>query len=344
VIPFSLRRFGAALVCSLAIVAPAAPPALATEPAAPAAKPGPAAKPAPVASDSGAPTSILRAREEAEREGRRNGARSKAADGTLVVWDNVNSVWVAAGSKNTYWVDERYYRFDEGVWLTSKLLAGPWEITRQHLVPEAPRDRHAPPKDSVTASLPSGLEAIYEPRLKVFKIGGRKGIFLHDGLFYRYDGGVWLESGVVDGPWTPTSSVALPQSLRRALAPPEKGSRVTLPSGDVLVSEGQPNLFAVDGRPDALYFDGAFYERRNQKWFKSASLASEWEEISSQKIPGTVRSNYHLGGKIKPGDKKKASAKAGKAGDNKSAKKPGRQDAAKKKADAAKAAEDEEAE
>ncbi len=267
--------------------------------------------------------STLKAREEARREGRRNGARSKAGDGELLVWDNVNSVWVSAYGKNTYWVEDRYYRFDEGIWLTSTVLKGPWELTQQHLVPEAPRGRHALPKVSVTATLPSGLEAIYEPRIKVFKIAGRKGVFLFDGVFYRYDGGVWLESKSADGPWVPASSVGLPQSLKRALSPPAKGTRVTLPGGEILVSEGEPNLYAVEGRPDALYFDGTFYERRDQKWFKSASVASGWEEVSSQKIPGTVRSNYHKGvdgksgrgaGKGKTGDKKKDAGKGGKAG------------------------------
>lgn len=261
---------------------------------------------------SGPLQTAVKAKEEAEREGRRHGTRSKTPDGTLIVWDNVNSVWVAAESKNTYWVVDRYYRFDDGLWLESASTKGPWELRPEHRVPEAARDRHGPPKESVTPTLPSGIEAIYDPRIKVFKIAGRRGIFLFDASFYRYDGGVWLESVSVDGPWEPTSATALPQTLRQALSPPAKGSRVTLPGGDVLVSEGLPNLFAVEGRPDAIYFDGAFFERRNQKWFKSKTLASGWEEVPSQKVPGMVRQNYHQGGDRKGGRgvQKKGGAKA----------------------------------
>jgi hypothetical protein len=250
---------------------------------------------------------ILEARDEAVREGRRNGARSKAADGTLIVWDNVNSVWVAPQPKNTYWVTDRFYQFNEGIWTTSKTIAGPWEMTSQRFVPEAPRGRHIVPKDSVTATLPSGVEAVYEPRIKVFKVAGRKGVFLNDGVFYHYDGGVWLESKSADGPWTTTSSSALPGSLRRALPPAEKGAKVTLPTGDVLVSEGEPNLFAVEGKPDVVYFDGKYYERRDSKWLVSMKSDGGWEEVSSQKIPGMVRSNYHKSDDDKP--KKKSGDK-----------------------------------
>jgi hypothetical protein len=287
----------------------------------------------------GALQSAAKAREEAEREGRRHGTRSKTPDGTLIIWDNVNSVWVAAQPKNTYWVIDRYYRFDEGIWLASASLQGPWELTAEHRVPEAARGRHGPPKDSVTATLPSGLEAIYEPRMKVFKVAGRKGVFLYDASFYRYDGGVWLDSTSVEGPWTPTASTALPQALRKNLSPPQKGTRVTLPSGDVLVSEGLANLFAVEGRPDAIYFDGAFYERRDQKWFKTKTLALGWEEVSSQKIPPTVRQNYHQdadrAGSQKKGGDKSGDKKAGQknAGNKKAgAKKPNAEQVAKKKA------------
>jgi hypothetical protein len=356
VIPSFLRRFGAALVCCLALAVASVPLALATDAAtakpdaatakpdaaatakpdaatanpdaAATAKPGAAtAKPdaataKPDAATSKAPAATppaatrlqtsLEARAEAEKEGRRHGARSKAADGTLLVWDNVNFVWIATEPKNTYWVGDHYFRFDEGIWLTSNLAKGPWEMTAAHLVPEAPRGRHGDPKETVTATLPSGLEAIYDPRIRVFKIAGKKGVFLFDGAFYRYDGGVWLESKSADGPWTHTSSVGLPAALRRAVAQPEQGTRVTLPSGDVLVSEGLPNLFAVEARPDAVYFDGAFYERRNQKWFKTTNLASDWEEVT--KIPPTVRSKYHKnpnkkGAQGKGADKKKHAGK-----------------------------------
>jgi hypothetical protein len=87
----------------------------------------------------------------------------------------------------------------------------------------------------------------------------------------------------------------------------------------VLVSEGVPGLFGVDGKADLLYFDGTFYERRDQKWFSSASAGSGWEEISSQKIPATVRSNYHKS-PGSAGGKKKGGGKGEKAGGKKSGK------------------------
>jgi hypothetical protein len=347
VIPSFLRRFGAALVCSLALAVAGVPLAFATDaataqpdaaatpkPDAATAKPAAAATGKPDAAksqpvdatskpdsatakpdaaatakpDAATLQTSLEARAEAEKEGRRHGARSKTADGTLIIWDNVNFVWIAVEPKNTYWVGDRYFRFDEGIWLESKLIKGPWEMTAAHLVPEAPRGRHGDPRESVTATLPSGLEAIYDPRIRVFKIAGRKGVFLFDSSFYRYDTGVWLESKSAEGPWTHTSSVGLPAALRRAVAAPEQGARVTLPSGDVLVAEAQPNLFAVEGKPNAVYFDGAFYERRNQKWFKTTNLASAWEEVT--KIPPTVRSKYHKNPNKKgQGADKKKSAK-----------------------------------
>jgi hypothetical protein len=340
-IPFFLRRFGAALICSLALTLPVAPPALATDAgdaatakpqdAAPGdaatakpqdAKPGdkvgkvtPAEATARKKAAAGVPESTLRAREEAEREGRRHGARKTVGDGTLLVWDNVNSVWIATEPKDTYWVDDTFYRYDGGVWLRSGAAKGPWELTASDLVPDAPRGRHGDPKKEVSPTLPSGVEAHWDPKLKAFKVAGRKGVFLVDAAYYRYDGGVWLESASPEGPWKTASAAPLPPALRRALPAAKKGDRVTLPGGDVLVSEGQPNLFGVEGRPNVLYFDGTFYERRDEKWMQAASLASEWEESPAQKVPGPVRSNYHKkddkkSGKDKGGDKKNADRKA----------------------------------
>jgi len=155
-------------------------------------------------------------------------------------------------------------------------------------------------------------------------MAGLKGVFLFDAMFYRYDTGVWLASSKEEGPWTPTSSKPLPQVLRRALPVPEVGEKVTLPTGETLVFEGEGNLFAVEGRDATVYYDGAFWERRENKWFTSSKSSSGFTEVAMQKVPGAVRTKYH-----KPNDPKVKSASI--------AKEPARP-ASKKKADGAKPA------
>jgi hypothetical protein len=248
-------------------------------------------------------------------QGLRHGARSKASDGSMLVWDNVSGLFVSPEHPNTYWVAERFYRYQDGVWLTSAAMAGPWQMVGQHMVPEIARARHLGVlKESVTTRLPSGREAVYEPRLKVFKIAGKKGVFLFDAVYYRYDNGVWLESSSDEGPWTATSAKRLPGVLRRGVPLPQDGTKVTLPSGETLVSEGETGVFAVEGRPDAVYFDGSFYERRENEWLVSDKSASGFQEIATSKVPGVVRSNYHKGsgggGKAARADKQKPAHKA----------------------------------
>ena len=232
----------------------------------------------------------------------------------MLIWDNVTGVFVSPDQSKTYWVGERFYQSKDGVWLTSGVLAGPWQMIAQQMVPEAARGRHGVPKESVTTTLPSGREAVFDPRLKAFKIAGKKGVFLFDAGYYRYDSGVWLESTSDEGPWAAVSAKRLPGALRRGVPVPDAGTKVTLPSGETLASEGESGLFAVDGKPDAVYFDGSFYERRESKWFVSNKSASGFEELATNKVPGVVRSNYHKGndsgGKAKPADKEKAAARS----------------------------------
>ncbi|HXC52350.1 MAG TPA: hypothetical protein VN634_15825 [Candidatus Limnocylindrales bacterium] len=261
------------------------------------------------------------------KETLRHGSRAKAADGTMVVYDKVNGVFIVPGHKDTYWVDDKFYEYRNGVWVTSAQIAGPWELIPQHLVPDPAIERYEPLKTPVTATLPSGREVVFEPRLKVFKVAGRKGVFLFDGRFYRYDDGVWLESKSDDGPWTTTSMKILPVVLRKAVPEPEEGATVALPTGEKVVYDAGTKIFHVENKPDTLLFDGTFYERRDDKWFSAPGAAAGFKELGVTKLPPAVRLAYRKtsdGGKKPPKnaeDKKKD--RESKAGDAKAGHKKG---------------------
>ncbi len=239
------------------------------------------------------------------KETLRLGSRAKAADGTMVVYDKVNGVFIVPGHKDTYWIDEKFYEYRNGVWVTSAQIAGPWELIPQHLVPDPAIQRYEPLKKPVTATLPSGREVVFEPRLKVFKVAGRKGVFLFDGRFYRYDDGVWLESKSDEGPWMTTSMKILPVVLRKALPVPEDGATVALPSGEKVVYDAGRKIFHVENKPDTLLFDGTFYERRDDKWFSAPGAAAGFHELAVTKVPPAVRLVYRK----TPGDGEKKPAK-----------------------------------
>jgi hypothetical protein len=232
---------------------------------------------------------------DAAKQEPRHGTRAKASDGTLLVYDKVSGYYLVPSHKNTFWIDERFYQHDNGVWLGSAAIAGPWELVPRHLIPQIALERFPAPKVSVTAKLPSGRDAVFEPRLKVYKVAGQKGVFLFDGLFYRYDTGVWLESKTDDGPWKPTSMKILPVMLRKAVPVPADGSEVALPSGDKIVYSAQDKFFSVAGKPDTLFFDGAFYEKHEDKWFTSEKATSGFAEIVLAKVPQPVRAKYYKG-------------------------------------------------
>ncbi|MFN2426578.1 MAG: hypothetical protein ABR587_09060 [Candidatus Binatia bacterium] len=241
----------------------------------------------------------------------RHGSRAKAADGSLLVWDNVTKVFASPDRKDTYWVDDQFFQHEKGLWMTSPALAGPWELVPISRVPEVARGRHAPLRVATRARLPWGREAVYEPKLKVYKVAGLKGVFLFDATFFRYENGVWLESSRDEGPWTVTSGKLLPQVLRRAVPAPVAGQKATLPSGETLVSEGEAGIFAVDGRPDTVFFEGAFYERRGNDWFTSTKSATGYVDVPVTKVPGPVRTKYHRPGdpKVKPAREQQPAAK-----------------------------------
>lgn len=253
--------------------------------------------------------------EEAAAVELRHGSRATAKDGTLVVYDKVTGVYRVPGRENAYWTGERFFQYDNGLWQTSEAIAGPWRLASVKEVPEVAAQRHVPPRNTVTTALPSGQKAVYEPLLKAYKVVGLKGIFLVDARFYRYEGGIWLGGDTEEGPWSPASSKAIPPPLRKAVPKPAAGDKVTLPGGEVLVFEERSGLFTLEAKPDTVLFDGAYYERRGDKWMTSKQSSSGFEEVDSSVVPPPVRANYHL-----PDAEKAARAQAKKAKSAKSAK------------------------
>lgn len=234
----------------------------------------------------------------------RHGSRAKAHDGTMVVYDKVTGVFVVPTRKNTFWIGNRFYQYDNGVWTVATAIAGPWELSAQHLVPDVAREKFSPPRTAVTAKLPSGVEAIYEPRLKVYRIAGKKGVFLFDGLFYRYDTGVWLESATDGGPWKTTSMKVLPANLRKAVPLPESGQKVALPSGEIAIYDSDGDFFFLEKEPATFLYDGTFYEKREGKWLSSSQASSGFKEVGSTgKVPANIRKS------VRPGDKPKGERK-----------------------------------
>lgn len=309
------RRFGAAVVFSCLVLG-AAGPAPAAEDSAPKkpAKAGHAAKSA----DAGDAASRDAAAPAAQPEAAvpRHGARSKAPDGTVVVYDKVAGAWRAPAIPEAYWVLERFYRFDNGIWLTSKAAAGPWELAPSSAVPEVVREGYLPPKVATTAKLPSGIEAVYEPRLKVFKVAGHKGVFLFDGTFYRNENSLWLGAPGVDGPWAAASPKPLPIPLRKAVGEPADGQEAKLPTGETVVWDGTSKVFTLKDKPGTVLHDGKFYEKREEKWFASASPSAGFAEVANKDIPAAVRFKFRKppqdGGRpAKDGQKKPAGKKAG---------------------------------
>lgn len=306
------RRFGAAAAFTLALSFPM-PMAAA------------AADEAPAKSAASPSDAKDAAKEDAAKDAPRHGARQKGGDGTLVVYDRVIGAWLVPGQKDTYWIDGRYWQYSGGLWLVASAAKGPWELTAERVVPEVARDRHAALKGPVTVKLPEGGEAVYDPKLKAYKVAGQKGVFLHDGLFHRYDDGVWLSSPKVGGPWAPGSARTLPPPLRKALPVPDDGQKVTLPSGDVVRYEAATKLFLVEGRADTVLFDGTFWEKKEERWFSSPSATKDFKEVEPGSVPVPVRMKYRkeplIGGKPKPAKDGAAAKGAAGAGQDAAAKK-----------------------
>lgn len=252
----------------------------------------------------------------------RHGSRQKTPDGTVVIYDKITGAWRVPSLGEGYWTGERFYRYESGLWLTAKGAGGPWELVSVRTLSDSAK-RHPTPKEAVTARLPSGLEVVFEPRLKVFKVAGHKGVFLFDASFYRVDSGLWLGSSSVDGPWAPTSSKLLPVPLRRAVGDPDEGQTVTLPSGEVVVWEASSKVFTLKDKPTVVLHDGTYFEKRDDEWFESAQSSAGFTQKNVQDIPLAVRFKFRkqpgaragAGGKNAKAEKKGADAgKAGKAG------------------------------
>lgn len=302
-----MRRFGAAFVSTLLVLGPVV--AAHAEGEAPPKKQAAAKKE--VAPGEAAPAATPAA-------ALRHGARSKTPDGTVLVYDGVAGAWRAPAMPEAYWIGERFYRHDNGVWLSATTAAGPWNLVASAAVPEAARDRYVPPKLAVTAKLPSGVEAVYEPRLKVFKVAGHKGVFLFDGTFYRNENGLWLGAAGPEGPWTPASPKPLPVPLRKGVGEATDGQQATLPGGEVVVWDGTSKVFTLRDKPDTVLHDGKFWEKREEKWFESASPGTGFVEAANKDVPAAVRFKFRK--EPEAGAKpKKAGGKAGKDGEKKKA-------------------------
>lgn len=310
------RRFGAALVfSSLSLLAPAA--AVRAESKAASAEAAPAPAPAPKATAAGKAEGAAPGAEDAgtAAEKPRHGARKKAPDGTTVIYDKVSGTWRAPTLGEGYWIGDRFWRYDSGLWLSAAAAAGPWQLVSSDTVPEAAR-RYPLPKNPGTVKLPGGIEAVFEPRLKVFKVAGHKGVFLSDGTFYRVDNGLWLGAASVDGPWGPVSPKPLPVPLRKAVGDPVEGQQATLPGGEVVVWDPAAKVFVLKDKPSVVLHDGRFYEKRDDKWFESTQPSSGFAEKNVSEVPLAVRFKFRkepgAGGGAKAGN----NAKAGRNGKN----------------------------
>ena len=249
----------------------------------------------------------------------RHGSRREAADGTMLVYDNVNGIFLVPGQKDTFWTADKFYHYDGGVWATSKSAKGPWSLLAEQLVPKPARNGFGPLRKQVTAKLPSGDEAVYDPTLRAYKVASKKGVFLVDALFYRYDSGLWLSSPKVDGAWSIATIKSVPGPLRKAVPAPKGGDTVTLPSGDVLAYDSNSKLFQLQGKTSVVLYDGTFYEKQGGKWMASPSATSGFEEIDDSKLPAHVRNKYLKGSAAGAVSKPKTQAKKG---DGKTAAKP----------------------
>lgn len=238
------------------------------------------------------------------------GSRAKASDGTEVVYDAVGGVFVVLDRKDTFWVAPRFYHVDNGLWLAAPALAGPWDLVPSADVPPEARGHRMPPKSTVTVKLPSGRDAVYEPVLKVFRVAGRKGVFLHEGIYYRYDTGLWLSSRGDDGPWAVASAKALPVPLRAAVPVPQPGETVKLPSGETVAYDADAKVFQLDGKPETAFFEGNFYEKRDDQWFSSTAGAGPFAETKVDKVPLGVRFKFRKATAL-IGDKPKKAKPAG---------------------------------
>lgn len=280
---FCARRLGTAVLwCSLFLLfpgpaarandGPAAPEPAAAAPSAP----GPAASPTP-------PPAAATLH---------HGARAKAGDGTLLVYDGVAGAYRAPALGDAFWIGDRFYRRDSGVWLTGPAATGPWQLLPQADVPAAARDCCPAQRSAASVRLPSGIEAVYEPRLKAFKVAGHKGVFLHDATFYRYDNGLWLGSSSVDGPWAPATPRPLPTPLRKAVGEPTDGQTVTLASGEVLVWDGHAKVFAMRDKPNVVLHEAKYFEKRGARWFESSAPSAAFVAMDVKDVPAPVRFRF----------------------------------------------------
>jgi hypothetical protein len=305
----SLRRLGAASVWCLLALATTDLPAWAGEEA------------SGVKADAGGTAAAI------DTSSLRHGSRRRAGDGTKVVFDKVAGAFRAAGLGETWWIDGRYYRWDGGVWTRAEVAAGPWSLVALADVPAAARERYLPPKTTTTVKLPAGLEVVFEPRLKVYKVAGRKGVFLFDARFYRSEGGLWLEAAEADGPWIPANPRPLPVLLRKAVGEPAAGAVATLPSGEAVTWDARAKLFVLRDKPEVVLYEGKFFERRGPKWFESSAPSAGFAEKDAKDIPPAVRFKFRkdpsgagpakgAAAKKAPASGKKAKTSATDAGDS----------------------------
>ncbi|HYC00136.1 MAG TPA: hypothetical protein VEC57_13460 [Candidatus Limnocylindrales bacterium] len=221
-----------------------------------------------------------------------HGARSKAADGTTVIYDKVRGVHVVPDQQNTFYSGDRFYRHIEGIWMTAAASKGPWDLASPVDVPLSLRDAYLPPKKKVTAKLPNGIEAVYQPELKVFAVPTQAGVYIHDGRYYRYADGVWLTSVKIEGPWELAATKKLPGPLKHRVKPPAAGTKVTLPSGTVVEYDADLLMFRVVGQNEVFLSDGMFITRRDGKWMSASAPDGNYLEMHAQRVPAALKAHY----------------------------------------------------
>lgn len=250
-----------------------------------------------------------------------HGSRSKAPDGTVLVYDGVLHVHRCLPNLEQYWDGKQFLRREEGVWMAAPRSSGPWSMVPSSAVPDLLRGTTREPAASSTARLPGGLEAVYDPKVKAYKVAGHKGVFLHEGTFLRVESGLWMKATSVDGPWTAASPSTLPPPLRRAVPLPEDGATASLPTGESLVYEAGTRMFVMSNKPGTVLFDGVFYEKRGDEWFASPGSSAAFAAKDPSTVPGPVRAKLRSG---EGTGKKKDKAAAGKAAKGDGKAKPGK--------------------
>jgi len=134
--------------------------------------------------------------------------------GMAVVYEPDLRAYRVTSQEGLFISDGRFYRYTDGIWLSSTKAEGPWELANTKGLSAPLKHRVKPPEAGQKVTLPSGTVLEYDDEVLLFRVAGQGDVYLHDGAFVARREGKWLTSATPDGAFVDLHPARVPPSLK----------------------------------------------------------------------------------------------------------------------------------